>query len=341
MEQTEERSEVIEVPAELDNPEISKLTSQSLVLASTYDNYEVTTPDEYVDGAEHLKEIKAQINAVNEERFAQTRPLDETKKRIMAFFAKFTDRLEDAESKIKIGLLTYKTEQDRIAEEIARKEREKAEREAERLREEARKADELAAKKERERLAEEQRKADEVAKAERKRLDEEQRIADEAAEKERERIAEMERLAAKDEAKQKAVEEEKRRQHQREEAEQRRIQEEKDAAAKREQKEQERLHQEKLDAEAAQRERTARAEILEARADDKIATPGQSVAPKVSGIQSRTAWKFEVIDASKVPDQYKTIDEKKIGGVVRALKGDTEIPGVRVWSEQTMAARSA
>lgn len=34
-------------------------------------------------------------------------------------------------------------------------------------------------------------------------------------------------------------------------------------------------------------------------------------------------------------------DEKKIGGVVRAMKGDTTIPGVRVWAEKVPAASAA
>ncbi|KJU82383.1 hypothetical protein MBAV_005425 [Candidatus Magnetobacterium bavaricum] len=75
-------------------------------------------------------------------------------------------------------------------------------------------------------------------------------------------------------------------------------------------------------------------------------TPNQTPAPlvvsnipKVTGVSEREVWKFEVVDASKVPDQYKTVDEKKIGAIVRALKGVTDIPGVRVWSEKQMAVR--
>lgn len=337
MNQTTEAIQEV-IPAECETQEIKALQNKALVLASSYDHYIVESPDEYVQGAEHLKDIKEQLAAVNEERFAQTRPLDQTKKRIMAFFGRITDRLEDAETKVKAGLLTYKTEQDRIAEEAARKEREKAEREATRLREEARKADEAAAKKERDRLAELQRKADEAAELERKRLAEEQRVADEKAAEERERLAERERQAAEDEAEQRRIQEEKAAVERRAEAEQRRIQEERDAADKRAEEEQERLHQEKLDAEAAQRDRTARAETLEARADDKVAAPVVSAAPKVKGVSTKRVWKFEIVDKTKVPEQYKTIDEKKIRGVVTALKEDADIPGVRVYWENAMAA---
>ena len=93
--------------------------------------------------------------------------------------------------------------------------------------------------------------------------------------------------------------------------------------------------------EADEKGRGGRAEILRDRAATTIAVAPPTAAPKVAGISTRPVWKFEIVDASKVPDQYKTVDEKKIGGVVRALKGDTDIPGVRVWEESTMAARSA
>ena len=69
--------------------------------------------------------------------------------------------------------------------------------------------------------------------------------------------------------------------------------------------------------------------------------PLAPAAPKVTGISTRKKWLFEITDPAQVPEQYKTIDLKKIGGVVRALKGDTDIPGVRAYSESTMAAGRA
>lgn len=92
---------------------------------------------------------------------------------------------------------------------------------------------------------------------------------------------------------------------------------------------------------AAEAGRAERAETLRQRAEVVVSAPPTTVAPKVSGISERTAWKFEIVDASKVPDKYKTIDEKKIGGVVRALKGDTDIPGIRVYEEAVLGARRA
>jgi hypothetical protein len=48
----------------------------------------------------------------------------------------------------------------------------------------------------------------------------------------------------------------------------------------------------------------------------------------------RTIWKFEITDATLIPRQYLTPDEVKIGGVVRALKNQANIPGVRIYSER-------
>lgn len=61
--------------------------------------------------------------------------------------------------------------------------------------------------------------------------------------------------------------------------------------------------------------------------------------PKVAGISYREIWKYRVVDARKVPDEYKKVDDIKIGGVVRALKGGTKIPGIEVYAEKIAAAR--
>jgi hypothetical protein len=61
--------------------------------------------------------------------------------------------------------------------------------------------------------------------------------------------------------------------------------------------------------------------------------------PKVDGISSRDAWKFEVTNAAIVPREYLSVDEKKIGKVVAALKEFTSIPGIRVYSETVIVRR--
>jgi len=216
------------IPEWNESPQIKQIAAETEGLAVIYDGYEVATTEEYTAGAEALKSIKGQLARITEERLKLTRPLDESKKRIMAFFRQFTDRMEESERQVKFGLLEYKREQDRLAREQQRLERERAEKREAKLRE---------------------------------------------------------------------------------------------------------------DAEAARKkERGARADILDERADATVAAPVVSEAPKVKGISTRKIWRFEIIDVAQIPDKYKIIDEKKIGGVVRALKADADIPGVRVYAEEVMAA---
>jgi len=51
-----------------------------------------------------------------------------------------------------------------------------------------------------------------------------------------------------------------------------------------------------------------------------------------------TIWKFEVIDFSLLPDRFKMENATLIGKVVRA--GEREIPGVKIWSEDTLRVKA-
>lgn len=111
--------------------------------------------------------------------------------------------------------------------------------------------------------------------------------------------------------------------------------------------------EDRLRAEAKRKEEDARLRDAEAmQADghgelaDAILAAPVVVAPVVvprmetpAGISYRESWKFEVLDPNALPREYLAVDEKKIGGVVRALKGETRIAGVRVWMEKTIAGR--
>lgn len=104
-------------------------------------------------------------------------------------------------------------------------------------------------------------------------------------------------------------------------------------------KERERL--EKQAAKAEEAGRTERAEVLRDRAEFTVPVAPAPATPKVSGLSDRKVWRFEIVDAAKIPREYLIPDEKRIGGVVRALKQDANIPGVRVYEESTLAARRA
>lgn len=67
--------------------------------------------------------------------------------------------------------------------------------------------------------------------------------------------------------------------------------------------------------------------------------PVQIAAPEADGTSFRDNWDFEIVTAAALPRQYLMPDTKKIGGVVRAMKAATNIPGVRVFNRRTAATR--
>lgn len=109
----------------------------------------------------------------------------------------------------------------------------------------------------------------------------------------------------------------------------------------------------KLQAEAQQRAEEARiAEAValeqagyQGAAEQAIATPVKAApvllppaAPKVAGLSKRENWTFRVVDPALIPREYLMIDETKVRGVVRAMKGETRIPGIEVYDAGTIAA---
>ncbi len=64
----------------------------------------------------------------------------------------------------------------------------------------------------------------------------------------------------------------------------------------------------------------------------------QRTTPKVSGISFRETWKYKVVDLSKVPREYLMLDAVKVGGVVRALKAGTNIPGIQAYPDKGVGA---
>ena len=159
--------------------------------------------------------------------------------------------------------------------------------------------------------------------AQKRKREEAERKAAEDARKERERL---EREAAK-------AEEAARKKRAAEEAKARKLEEEGRAAeaeAKRKA--------------AAEREE-ARLREAEAKRDAAEQVPVAPVVhteqPQVKGVSTRQTWKFEITDPDQLPREYLVANDKAIGSVVRALKDKTNIPGVRVYCEDSIAARSA
>jgi len=89
-------------------------------------------------------------------------------------------------------------------------------------------------------------------------------------------------------------------------------------------------------AEALQAEAEGNAEEAQAILEEPAYIPMPTVKadiPKVDNRLFRKVWKFRVIDIKKVPVQYLKVDEIKVGQVVRAMKGETNIPGIQVYEE--------
>jgi hypothetical protein len=83
-----------------------------------------------------------------------------------------------------------------------------------------------------------------------------------------------------------------------------------------------------------------RAETLREKAE-MVHVPVQVFAPsvtKVSGISTRKKWVFEIIDESLIPREYLKVDEDRIRKYVNAMEEKAEISGVKITSEQILAA---
>lgn len=92
---------------------------------------------------------------------------------------------------------------------------------------------------------------------------------------------------------------------------------------------------------AAERGDMERTDDLQARAEAVQPVAIIREAPKVAGISFREVWKFEITDAAAIPREYLLVDESKIRRVVQAMKADTKIPGVRVFSDKQPSATAA
>lgn len=104
-----------------------------------------------------------------------------------------------------------------------------------------------------------------------------------------------------------------------------------------------RKEREKLEAQAAKAAaagKVDRAAQLEERAATVVAPVVTREVPKVAGQSTREVWLFEIEDPAKVPREYLAIDESKIRKVVNALKGETVIAGVRIYSEKRLASQA-
>jgi hypothetical protein len=67
--------------------------------------------------------------------------------------------------------------------------------------------------------------------------------------------------------------------------------------------------------------------------------PTVQAPPKVEGLSFREEWDFEIENVDQLPRDYLKPDEVKIRSVVKAMKGQTKISGVRVFSKRVPSVR--
>ena len=78
----------------------------------------INTREQYVSSGDILKQIKNRIKSLEEQRVSYTRPLDESKKKIMSDFKEVIEPLEQLEGRIKSSMIVWASaEQKRLDEE--------------------------------------------------------------------------------------------------------------------------------------------------------------------------------------------------------------------------------
>jgi hypothetical protein len=97
-------------------------------------------------------------------------------------------------------------------------------------------------------------------------------------------------------------------------------------------------------AEAAELARQGESKAAEQVIEQAVSAPAPVVVipnavQKQEGIATRKVWKYRIVNTSLIPREYLAVDEQKIGQVVRAMKDMAKIPGVEVYSEDTVSVR--
>lgn len=127
-------------------------------------------------------------------------------------------------------------------------------------------------------------------------------------------------------------------------AEQERIRLEEETRLRKEAEAKQKAEEEKRIKEAEALEAEGKKEEAEKVISEPIPEPAPIAAPspaaKVEGVSIKKIWKFRIVDPSKLPREYLMADSTAIGKAVRTQKEKCEIPGVEIYAEDSVAARS-
>jgi len=113
------------------SPEIQEKTESALTIIGMAKSLTIGNVEGYQIGQELMADIKGRIKTLEEIRMGQTRPLDESKKRIMDFFRVPIQKLEDAKAHLNNIMVNWVQEQETKRREEERKLQEAARKRAE------------------------------------------------------------------------------------------------------------------------------------------------------------------------------------------------------------------
>lgn len=125
-------------------------------------------------------------------------------------------------------------------------------------------------------------------------------------------------------------------------AELERIRREAEEKARKEEEERKKLEEEKLKA-VLEAKNSGNIEEAERILNEEIPEPKPFISPppppKLEGTGIRKIWKWRVTDKNLIPREYLTVDSTKIGSLVRSTQGQIRIPGIEIYSEDSVTAR--
>jgi len=111
--------------------ESKQMTDEAQTYLDHASNMTITTVTEAGAAANELTRVKKKHKELETKRKSMTKPLDDSKKRIMDFFRGPTDFLKKAENILKGKIADFHEEQERIAQKAAEEEKKRLERNAE------------------------------------------------------------------------------------------------------------------------------------------------------------------------------------------------------------------
>lgn len=95
--------------------------NQAITLYDQAQSVQIATVDDYSNAGAMLQDVKNRVKQIDELRKSMTRPLDDAKAKIMAFFKPASDKLNDAATIISNTMLVWEDEQERIRQEAEQK----------------------------------------------------------------------------------------------------------------------------------------------------------------------------------------------------------------------------